>query len=227
MGDLDTLNGGTERDLVDLSGITNGAIWYDMGYNQFGANIGGVNLFLTNHNVITLNMESMIGTQFNDIMRGDSGSNFIDGGLGDDTLLSYSPYDTLTPLSSLGDVIIGGGGNDLLFSGTGNDYLDGGIGNDYFEPGAGSDTIITGTGNDTIWFFPRCGSDIITDFTAGAGIVDVIRITGFGTSLDSYAEIMANTTQVGADAHINLTGTTITLSNVNMASLVADDFLFV
>jgi T5SS/PEP-CTERM-associated repeat protein len=229
VGDFDVLDGGTERDLLDMSGLTNGGIWIDYGYNVIsGPNMAsGFNLSMVVGEARVVNMDSMVGTGFNDTMRGDAGSNLIDGGAGNDILLSYSPYDTITPYSSLGDVMLGGSGDDLLFSGTGNDYLDGGANNDTLEVGGGTDTVITGTGNDTIFFSPRNGTDTVTDFTGGAGVVDVLKLYGFGTSLDTYAEVFSVSSQQGADTHIALTDTTIILQNFTRATLVADDFVFV
>jgi serralysin len=228
-GDFDNINGGTERDLLDMSGVTNGAIWIDFGYNVIsGPNTAtGTNLFTSAGDGRVVQMDSMYGTSFNDTMRGDAGSNLIDGGAGDDQLLSYSPYDTVTPYSSLGDVMLGGIGNDLLFSGTGNDYLDGGVGNDTIEVGGGTDTVVTGTGNDVVFFSPNCGTDTVTDFTGGAGVVDVLRLYGFGTAFDTAAEVKAAATQHGLDTWITLPGTTIILQNFTATSLVADDFVFV
>jgi Ca2+-binding RTX toxin-like protein len=228
-GDFDVLDGGTERDLLDMSGLTNGGIWIDYGYNVIsGPNMAsGFNLSMVAGEARVVNMDSMVGTSFNDTMRGDAGSNLIDGGAGNDILLSYSPYDTLTPYSSLGDVMLGGTGDDLLFSGTGNDYLDGGADNDTLEVGGGTDTVVTGTGNDTIFFSPRNGTDTVTDFTGGAGVVDVLKLYGFGTSFDTFAEVFAVSSQVGANTQIALTDTTIILQNFTRATLVADDFVFV
>jgi Ca2+-binding RTX toxin-like protein len=229
VGDFDILDGGIDRDLLDLSGVTNGGVWIDYGYNVIsGPNMAsGFNLSMAAGEARVVNMDSMVGTSFGDTMRGDAGSNLIDGGAGNDTLLSYSPYDTVTPYSSLGDVMLGGLGNDLLFSGTGNDYLDGGADNDTLEVGGGTDTVVTGTGSDTIFFSPRNGTDTVTDFTGGAGVVDVLKLYGFGTSLDTFAEVFAASSQVGANTHINLTDTTIILQNFARATLVADDFVFV
>jgi Ca2+-binding RTX toxin-like protein len=224
-GDSVVFDGGADRDLISFTGVTNSNVWIDLGYNQFGSSIGQNNVFLGSNVSKTLNVESIIGTALDDTIRGDSGSNYIGGGDGNDTLLSYSPYDTLNPYASLGDVMEAGNGNDLLFSGGGNDYLDGGAGNDAIEVGGGTDTIITGTGNDTIYFSPRCGLDTVTDFSAGPGVVDVLRLYGFGTTFDSFAEVIAASSQQGADTVISLTDTTIILKNINLATLVVDDFV--
>jgi Ca2+-binding RTX toxin-like protein len=232
-GDVDLYDGGTERDLLDMSATTNGAIWIDYGYNVISGPdmANGVNLFTAAGDARVLNMDSMIGTSFNDVMRGDVGSNNIVGGAGDDQLLSYSPYDTVNPYASLGDVIEGREGNDLLFSGSGNDYLDGGSGNDIIEVGSGTDTVVGGSGNDTIFFSPRTGTDTVLDFEGGTGVGaghgDVLKLYNFGTSFDTFAEVMAVTTQVGANTQIALTDTTIILQNFLRANLVADDFLIV
>jgi RTX calcium-binding nonapeptide repeat (4 copies) len=228
-GDIDNINGGAERDLLDMSSTTNGAVWIDFGYNVIsGPNmVTGTNLFTAAGEARVVQMDSMIGTGFNDTLRGDAGSNFIDGGAGDDQLLSYSPYDTVTPYSSLGDVIMGGAGNDLLFSGTGNDYLDGGANNDVIEVGAGTDTVVTGTGNDTVFFSPNCGTDTVTDFTGGPGVVDVLRLYGFGSAFDTAAEVKAVASQHGLDTWITLPGTTIILQNITATNLANDDFVFV
>jgi Ca2+-binding RTX toxin-like protein len=229
LGDFDNINGGTERDLLDMTGLTNGAIWIDFGYNVIsGPNTAtGFNLSTAAGDARVVQMDSMYGTSFNDTMRGDAGSNLIDGGAGDDTLLSYSPYDTVTPYSSLGDVMLGGIGNDLLFSGTGNDYLDGGADNDTIEVGAGTDTVITGTGNDIVFFSPNCGTDTVTDFTGGPGVVDVLKLYGFGTAFDTAAEVKAAASQHGLDTWIMLPGTTIILQNFTATTLANDDFVFV
>jgi Ca2+-binding RTX toxin-like protein len=221
-GDADTVNGGSERDLLDMSGLTNGAVWVDLDYN-----LGPYQMFTANGLVAVFNMESMIGTAFGDTLRGDANSNYIGGGLGNDTILGYSPYDTVNPMSSLGDVLEGGAGNDTIFSGTGNDYIDGGADNDIIEVGGGTDTVVSGLGNDTIIFSPRNGTDTITDFKGGAGVVDVLKLYGFGTTFDTFAEVFAVSTQVGANTQIALTDTTIILQNFTRATLVADDFLFV
>jgi VCBS repeat-containing protein len=221
-GDTDHIDGGADRDLLDMSSITNGGVFIDFGYN-----LGPNQLFTFDGFASVTGMESMVGTSFNDTMRGDSGSNLIDGGAGDDILLGYSPYDTANPLASLGDVMLGGAGNDLLFSGTGNDFLDGGTGNDIIEVGGGTDTVVTGTGNDTIFFSPNNGTDTVTDFTGGPGVVDVLKLYGFGTAFDTSAEVIAAASQHGLDTWITLPGTTIILQNFTATTLANDDFVFV
>jgi VCBS repeat-containing protein len=223
-GDVDSYDGGGARDLLDMSSITNGGVWIDFGYN-----LGPNQLFTFDGLASVINMESMIGTQFGDVLRGDSGSNYLGGGQGNDTILGYSPYDTLNPYASLGDVMEGGEGNDTLFSGTGNDYLDGGTGDDAIELGGGTDTAIGGIGNDTFYFSPRTGTDTILDFEGGDGVAaghgDILSLYNFGEEFDTFAEVYAASSQVGNDTHIVLTDATIILQNYLRTNLVSDDVL--
>ncbi|HNS87799.1 MAG TPA: hypothetical protein PKH09_12925, partial [Parvularculaceae bacterium] len=70
------------------------------------------------------------------------------------------------------------------------------------------------------------GNDIIMDMNEGSDIRDVIEINGFGSSFDSFDEILAAATQVGADTVININGNTITLVGIDKGNLHANDFIF-
>ena len=63
-------------------------------------------------------IDGLIGSAFNDTLRGNSSGNDLDGGKGNDTLA-------------------GGGGEDTLRGEAGNDVLDGGEDDDYLIGGAG------------------------------------------------------------------------------------------
>ena len=75
-------------------------------------------------------------------------------------------------------------------------------------------------------FHAGFGLDSITDFAAGAGVGDVIQVD---TSLFAdFADIMSNAQQVGANTVITLdAANAITLNNVALANLNANDFFFV
>jgi Ca2+-binding RTX toxin-like protein len=75
-----------------------------------------------------------------------SGSTKLLGGDGDD-LLSFSPGD-----SSGFDSLEGGLGNDTLLSAGGSSTLDGGLGDDTLTSGPGDDTLLGGDGNDLLGF---------------------------------------------------------------------------
>jgi len=77
------------------------------------------------------NVEGIVGTVFDDEIRGDGKANRLWGHDGD-------------------DVIHGNGGNDQLYGGKGDDYLSGGKGNDTVHGDDGDDEIYGQDGNDVI-----------------------------------------------------------------------------
>jgi VCBS repeat-containing protein len=75
-----------------------------------------------------VNIDNLIGSNFNDHLTGDQGNNILNGGLGN-------------------DVLNGGAGDDILIGGPGNNTLTGGPGSDTFQWQAGN------TGHDTVTDF--------------------------------------------------------------------------
>lgn len=58
-------------------------------------------------------------------------------------------------------------------------------------------------------------------------MIDVIRLTGLGPAFDSFAEIVAAAAQNGANTVIAFgAGQSLTLQNIALADLDADDFVF-
>lgn len=72
-------------------------------------------------------VESILGSPFDDLLGGNVRANFLDGGAGNDTLNSLA-------------------GNDVLVGGPGDDSLDGWLGIDAFFGGPGVDTIAADDG---------------------------------------------------------------------------------
>ncbi|SFK14097.1 Hemolysin-type calcium-binding repeat-containing protein [Pseudovibrio ascidiaceicola] len=161
-----------------------------------------------------------------------SGSDYLDGGTGNDTVRyrwsesavtvdltdqannagdaagdTYVSIENVMGSDEYGDIIVGDAGNNNLW----------GYG--------GDDTLTGGDGDDTFLFEKNFEHDIITDFTAGAGSEDVIQ---FAATFDSVADVLAAASDVGADTVIYVNDdTSITLQNVSVADLHADDFAFV
>jgi VCBS repeat-containing protein len=75
-----------------------------------------------------VNIQNLIGSNYDDHLTGDQGNNVLNGGLGN-------------------DVLNGGAGDDILIGGPGNNTLTGGPGHDTFQWQAGN------TGHDTITDF--------------------------------------------------------------------------
>ncbi len=187
-------------------------------------------------------------------INGRGGNDYIVGGAGSDTLIGGDGFDTVSYYSSAtgvyvdlnltgvqasggdasGDTLSGfeaiDGSNtsgDVLIGDANGNWINGRGGNDYIMGGAGADTLIGGSGVDNFIFYAGFGKDVIQDFTAGLGATDILRLS-LGANFDSFAEIMAVATQVGSNTVITIDAAdTITLSNLQWSTLVADDFIFV
>ncbi|MDJ1008505.1 MAG: M10 family metallopeptidase C-terminal domain-containing protein [Paracoccaceae bacterium] len=94
-----------------------------------------------------------------DAARGASGFDWIEGGAGADALWGGDQADNLFGEDGV-DTLYGDAGNDRLFGGTGNDTLFGGAnddvawgeaGNDRIEGGEGDDRLYGGGGDDTVF----------------------------------------------------------------------------
>jgi Ca2+-binding RTX toxin-like protein len=178
----DTLNGGAGVDTASYAG--GAAITVDLGATAtYGYSSEGD---------ILLSIENLIGSSNADILLGDGLDNWIDGGLGADTIKGQGGVDTLTyenksagitvdlgatatyGYSTEGDIIIGienlvgTGFNDILF-GDGKDNV--------FEGGAGADTIRGQAGIDTITY----------EHSATAVTVDLGATPTYGYSFDGVS----------------------------------------
>jgi len=111
------------------------------------------------------NIQSIIGSKFNDTMISGHEANVFDGGKGNDDL-SYAASDAAVSVNlATGDAhggyaegdsiinfenLVGSNFNDTLIGSTGNNRLDGGQGDDQLNGGGGNDTLLGNVGNDTI-----------------------------------------------------------------------------
>ncbi|MEL7430084.1 MAG: calcium-binding protein [Pseudomonadota bacterium] len=162
-GGNDRLIGGLGADLLDGGDGNRDAADYSNASEAVGVDLlfGG---FLGEANGDTFNsVEFVVGSDFDDIIIGNSAINRLDGGAGDDDL-------------------DGDDGNDTLVGGIGNDTLTGGEGNDVFifEANFGHDTITdfeAGPGRtDRIWLRDHEFEDF-DDLAAS------LEVTDFGTML--------------------------------------------
>jgi Ca2+-binding RTX toxin-like protein len=119
--------------------------------------------------------------------------------------------------SNFGDTILGGANNNILLGLGGDDIIVGRGGNDTITGGAGDDTFVYADGD---------GADTITDFRAPFQGLDKIDLTGV-SGVQSLSDVLALGTQNGPNAVINFgNGNSITLNNVAVSNLTADDFIF-
>ena len=149
----------------------------------------------------------------------------MSGGGGADQLFGNADNDQMYGDTG-NDTLNGGGGNDLIFGGGDNDVLLGDVGDDTLIGDTGNDTITGGAGNDSIFYEIGNGADVINGFVAGASTEDTITISGFGAAFDDFSDILANASDDGTNTTITLGAGSITLTNVLVADLHQDDFLF-
>jgi Ca2+-binding RTX toxin-like protein len=119
---------------------------------------------------------------------------------------------------------LGLGGDDTLdaSASTGSNLLLGGAGNDTLKSGSGNDILSGGAGNDTFKFAATFGNDVVTDFQHGQDIIDVAT-----SDFADLAAVLTNAVQSGADTIVTHdAGNSVTLKNVVLATLTADDFRF-
>ena len=79
--------------------------------------------------------------------------------------------------------------------------------------------------SDLFVFADGDGSVRIADFQAGAASDDEIDLTGVGSAISSFSDVVSHASQIGSDIVIDFgNGDSITLLGVNLASLHQDDF---
>ena len=171
--------------------------------------------------------DTIEGAGGNDNILSGDGSDSISGGAGNDTIRGEAGNDRIFGDDG-NDTLLGGADNDVLEGRSGNDFIKGDGGNDFLIGGDGVDSLQGGAGDDTFIFNPDGDNDFIGGFVTGAGTDDVIRLQGYGAAFDEFSEVMSAASQVGANVVIDFGGgDTITLLGVTLASLDADDFMFV
>ena len=122
------------------------------------------------------------------------------------------------------DIQTDAAGTDTVFGGAGNDTYVGGGGSDIFDGGAGDDIIHAGTGSETFVFASGEGSDLVTGFDVEA---DVLDLSGVATISDFTDLNGLHMSQHGDDVRIrDGHGLTITLQDIDLGDLGADNFLF-
>ena len=138
----DVIDGGLGIDTASYAG-SSAAVTVDLGAaTAAGGDAAGDTLS---------NIESLAGSNYDDVLTGDSGDNMLAGGLGDDTLTGGDGNDTLS----------GGAGVDLLIGGEGDDMF-------VFGLGDGSDTVEGGAAGgwtDTIQLEGVTGDHLTGDWT--------------------------------------------------------------
>ena len=126
-----TFDGGSGIDTVDYSSIWWGGVKVDLEDTGPDANRDNTDTLI--------NVENVIGTDFDDRITGNASDNYLSGGGGNDVLFGRRGNDTLVGGDGV-DFLDGGRDDDQLFGGDDSDFLIGGDGADILNGGAGVDT---------------------------------------------------------------------------------------
>ena len=166
-GNADHFDGGAGHDLLDYSEATAGII-LDLADGSANAGAAALDTFE--------NIESVIGSAFDDHILGTEEAEDLDGGDGNDVIEGRGGEDTLT--GGLGaNTLLGGGGNDILVTYSGNDHADGGAGDDTYYFIDGELEIEDQSGRNTLDLSLATAAAVV-DLGSGGRVGDgIVRIT--------------------------------------------------
>lgn len=199
----DTLDGGSGLDLVRYRDAIGAAI-IDLAAGAAQDGHG------TQDTLISI--ENAHGSDFSDVIRGNTAGNELRGFLGNDTISGHGGNDTL--LGDEGrDNILGGTGDDQIWGGAGNDTLDGGDGRDiarYLDSSAGVVVnLATGVAQDG---FGTSDTLIAIESAHGSENADTLIGTTSDNELSGFAgndllqSGLGNDTLLGGDGNDTLEG---------------------
>ncbi|MEM9551659.1 MAG: hypothetical protein AAGA05_10815, partial [Pseudomonadota bacterium] len=234
----DHVDGGNGTDTLLLNGFPKG-VHVDMkaGIAEFIDGSGGTNTFVNIENVNGSSVagDKIIGDHKDNVLNGLGGDDTLRGGGGDDHLIGGDNVDRARADAEgkNEDLLIGGKGKDHLEGGLGDDDLRGGSGRDTLDGGDGDDRMVGGRGNDVqtggdgidrFIFRDHDGHDQITDFDAAYEVINLRKVS----EIKNFHDLADNhISQHGDDVVIDdHAGTRITLQDVHLADLDADNFLF-
>jgi Ca2+-binding RTX toxin-like protein len=151
-----------------------------------------------------LNIENLIGSQFDDTLAGNDSDNLMVGLAGNDVLYGGKGKDTLYGGDGK-DSLAGGEGDDSLLGEADNDNLKGEAGNDTLSGGDGADTLDGGDGDDIL--IGGTGADILNggkgnDFASYqnslAGLIAVLKnlngttVNGWQGTGEAKGDVLSN-----------------------------------
>lgn len=160
-------------------------------------------------------ISGVVGSRYNDYLRGGRHDDTFMGDRSDDTLLGEGGD----------DLLFGGSGKDHIEGGPGRDRLFGGDGHDWIDGGRLNDILTGGQGRDTFYFNQKSGRDRISDFTVGEDKIDLTALHKItGRNFDHLKSLMTDYSDV-INTVITIGETEIRLWGVSMDELTASDIL--
>lgn len=199
----DTFDGGSGIDTVDYTGVycstggpgSDGGLYIDLtdasGIGSNGSSSTSKDGFVGVENVIGTMYDDeirgdgqanrLVGLDGDDALYGDTGDDSLEGGAGTDLLMGYDGADTLQGGDD-NDGVYGEDGNDIINGGEGSNTLNGGAGADTITGGTGADSIVGGSENDTI--YAGAGNDSVDGGSGSRDFADC----GAGTG-DQYKNV--------------------------------------
>ena len=124
--------------------------------------------------------------------------------------------------------VLGGAGDETVINRgriVGDVELNGG--DDTYVAARGGElrgAVFSGGGDDTFVFHDGSGRTQVGDFEAGAGSTDTLDISAFG--FDTFADVLAASSQVGSDVIISLDrNDQVVLNDLSLGALHENDFL--
>jgi Ca2+-binding RTX toxin-like protein len=145
-GGFDRIVDAAGVDLIDFSGAGSG-IKIDLRlYKGQKQKVDATRNQLSTKGII----ENVIGSSFDDVIKGNKLRNLIWGGAGADKIIGRRGDDELHGQSG-NDLIFGSRGDDTLYGGEGDDKIFGGRNNDHIEGGSGSDLLYGSRGKDALY----------------------------------------------------------------------------
>ena len=169
------------------------------------------------------NFANVVGTDQDDVLLGDDGSNTLDGGRGDDTLRGRGGDDRLDGKRGDDDLRGGDGddrldgrrGDDNLLGGAGDDRLFGQQGDDVLRGGRGADELGGGPGADTFRWTAGdigAGAGVDVDIVNGFAAEDFVLLAGRAFSADRVFELaQEEAVRGGVGFDLNRSGTQVVL----------------
>jgi Ca2+-binding RTX toxin-like protein len=218
--DIENLIGGRRNDYFagdnsDNTFYGKGGHDYFVASNGFDHYFGGAGYDLVDYSNTGVGLVITAPTQGTSVVSG--------GGVDHDTLNSIERIIG----TAFSDKISGGAANNEFYGLGGKDMLNGGAGGDVLDGGRGNDRLTGGADADIFVFAGRFGHDTVTDFNAHGKAHDFIDLSGVSNIPDFDDLISNHATQHGHDVVIDAANAgTITLKNVDLDHLSADQFLF-